>query len=65
MKGKLAFGIFYVLIAVALATASPVLSVDEAQVYAIGETAKINIILNEAPNGLSGCLLYTSDAADE
>ena len=54
MKKILALAEIFVIITTTLASSSPTLTVSDGQVYAIGETATINITLSEAPNGLSG-----------
>lgn len=53
-------GIFIAVPITTSASSYPVLEVSDGQVYAIGETATINITLSEAPNGLSGYNLSIS-----
>ena len=54
MKKIQALAEIFVIITATLASSSPTLTVSDGQVYAIGETATINITLSKAPNGLSG-----------
>ena len=53
-------GIFIAVSITTSASSYPVLEVSDGQVYAIGETATINITLSEVPNGLSGYNLSIS-----